>query len=301
MRLKHSLFIVLIVSFCLNACKTNTQPKDMTDKKYSFDLQGHRGARGLLPENTLLAFQKAIDIGVNTLELDVVISKDSLVVVSHEAYMNPKICLDATGNKISNKKAFNLYEMNYKEIKAFDCGSLPHPDFPNQKQEKSYKPLLTEVIKLVETNSTAGKFVNLNIELKSSRQTDGVYHPEPNVFVNLVIETILKESFPLEKVSLQSFDVHILRYIIDNYPDIAVAYLVEDGQLENNLETLGRIPHIYSPNYKSLDSLQIQKAHDKEIKIIPWTVNDKNDMQELLSIGVDGIITDYPNMAKAFQ
>lgn len=273
----------------------------MTEKKYSFDLQGHRGARGLLPENTLPAFQKAIDIGVNTLELDVVISKDSLVVVSHEAYINPKICLDATGNNISNEKAFNLYEMNYKEIKAFDCGSLPHPDFPNQKQEKSYKPLLTEVIKLAETNSTKDKFVNLNIELKSSRQTDDVYHPQSDVFVNLVMETILQESFSLEKVSLQSFDVRILRYIIDNYPDIAVAYLVEDGQLEDNLKILERIPHIYSPNYKSLDSLQIQKAHDKKIKVIPWTVNDKDDMLELLNMGVDGIITDYPNIAKAFQ
>ena len=239
MRLKHLLFIALIISFCLNACRSNTQPMDTTDKKYSFDLQGHRGARGLLPENTLTAFQKAIDIGVNTLELDVVISKDSQVVVSHEAYMNPKICLDATGNKISNKKAFNLYEMNYEEIKAFDCGSLPHPDFPNQKQEKSYKPLLTEVIKLAKTNSTTDNSINLNIELKSSRQTDDVYHPQPDVFVNLVIETILKESFPLEKVSLQSFDVRILQHIIDNYPDIAVAYLVEDGQLEDNLETLG--------------------------------------------------------------
>ena len=284
------------------SCKNKENSNTMTFKKYNFDLQGHRGARGILPENTLPAFQKAIDIGVNTLELDVVISKDSRVVVSHEAYMNPKICLDNEGKEILEKTAFNLYEMDYDDIKTFDCGSLPHPDFPQQQQVKSYKPLLSDVIKLVTKNSKdKADGIALNIELKSSPETDGIFHPKPKVFVDLVMKIIKDESIPLNKITLQSFDKRIVKQISKDYPEISVAYLVEEGNLKNNLKELGLNPQIYSPYYEIINSLQIQQAHDKGIKVIPWTVNDMEVMQNLLEIGVDGIITDYPNLAKAYH
>lgn len=302
MRLILPAVIVLIFSFSLKACKKNQKSKMEADMTYNFDLQGHRGARGLLPENTLAAFQKAIDIGVNTLELDVVISKDSQVVVSHEAYMNPKICLDPKGGSIADKSAYNLYEMNYKAIKAFDCGSLPHPEFPKQHQKESYKPLLKEVLHLVTVNSKEhGRTVNMNIELKSSKQTDNIYHPQPNIFVNLVVKSIQQESIPFGKITLQSFDKRIVKQVAEDYPEISVAYLVAQGNLHDNLKELGLKPQIYSPYYKILDSLQIQQAHHKGIKVIPWTVNGIEAMQELLDMGVDGIITDYPNLAKTYH
>ena len=284
------------------SCKNKEQSNEMTFKKYNFDLQGHRGARGILPENTLPAFQKAIDIGVNTLELDVVISRDSMVVVSHEAYMNPKVCLDADGHKILDKTAFNLFEMNYELIKTFDCGSLLHPDFPQQQQVKSFKPLLSDVIQLLTNNSKEkDNEVALNIELKSSPETDDIYHPKPKVFIDLVMNIIKEESIPLHNITLQSFDKRIVKQISKDYPDISVAYLVERGNLNDNLKKLGLTPQIYSPYYKNIDSLQIRQAHNEGIKIIPWTVNDMEVMQKLLRMGVDGIITDYPNLAKAYH
>jgi len=274
----------------------------MVFKKYNFDLQGHRGARGILPENSLEAFQKAIDLDVNTLELDVVISKDSMVVVSHEAYINPKICLDKKGQDIKDSLQYNIYKMNYAEIKKIDCGSIKHPDFPEQKTIKTHKPLLSEVIKMTTDNlKEKGRRVSLNIELKSSPETDDIYHPKPEIFVDLVIKTIKNQPIPLYKINLQSFDKRILRYIIDEYPNISVAYLVEDGKFYENLTDLNRTPQIYSPFYKTLDSTDIQNAHNSGVKVIPWTVNEISDMNRLLEMGVDGIITDYPNRAKAIH
>ena len=296
--------IFLLFGLCLVifSCKKQNNKKSIAMKSYKFDLQGHRGARGILPENSLLAFQKAVDLGVNTLELDVVISKDSLVVVSHEAYMNPEICLDPNGEKIKDQMAYNLYNMTYEEIKSFDCGSLVHPDFPDQTQAKTHKPLLTEVIKLsTEHLRDKGKRVGLNIELKSSPKTDNVLHPSPQVFVDLVVKSIKEELIPLNKITIQSFDKRVIQYVKDNYPQLAVAYLVEQGNFYDNLQSLERTPDIYSPQYGVLDSLDIKQAHDSGVKVIPWTVNDISDMKTLLEMGVDGLITDYPNKAKVLH
>mgnify|MGYP005847917059 CR=1 FL=1 len=296
------IFLAVIISGSFNSCKDNKQTNNMSIKKYNFDLQGHRGARGLLPENSLVGFQKAIDLNVNTLELDVVISKDSMVVVSHDAVMNPKICLDKNGEKITKTTDYNLYKMNYKDIKAFDCGSLQHSDFPKQNNIKTRKPLLTEVIQMTTENlKTKGHRVSLNIELKSLPETDDLYHPKPKAFVDLVVKTISNELIPLSKINLQSFDKRILRYTINHYPQISVAYLVEEGHFYDNLQDLGKTPQIYSPHYTLLNKKEIKQAHDSGVKVIPWTVNDINIMQDLLEMGVDGIITDYPNLAKAIH
>ncbi|HSZ26331.1 MAG TPA: glycerophosphodiester phosphodiesterase family protein, partial [Cytophagaceae bacterium] len=103
----------------------------------TFFKTGHRGCRGIYPENTLEGFRRAIDLGINSLELDVVVSKDRQLVVSHEPYMNPEICLKPDGSEItpSEEKQYNLYTMTYEEIKKFDCGLKIHPRFPNQKKE----------------------------------------------------------------------------------------------------------------------------------------------------------------------
>ncbi len=284
------------------ACQQKKQSQAMTIETYKFDLQGHRGARGILPENSLEAFQKAMALGVNTLELDVVISKDAKVVVSHEAYMNPDICLKPDGTPVESKSEYNLYQMTYEEIKQFDCGSRQHPDFKAQKTLSTYKPLLSEVIQLSTKNlREEGMRPSLNIELKSDPKTDGIYHPEPKAFVDLVVKTVKGELIPTYKIVFQSFDERIIRYLIDEYPEYQVAYLVEDGKFYDNLLKLGKTPQIYSPLFTLLDSLQIQQAHDSGIKVIPWTVNEVSEMQKLLKMGVDGIITDYPNKAKALH
>ena len=167
-----------------------------TDKK-SFDWQGHRGARGLAPENALPAFLTALSFPkITTLELDVVISADGKVVVSHEPWLNAKICLDAKGNSLNGKKKeeVNLYKMDYKEIKKCDCGSRGNPSFPEQKGIFAYKPLLSDVVNEVQryakkANKSMPQF---NIEIKSDPSSDGIFTPEVNVFAEIVRKEIKK-------------------------------------------------------------------------------------------------------------
>ncbi|MGB1309226.1 MAG: glycerophosphodiester phosphodiesterase family protein, partial [Oceanihabitans sp.] len=153
--------------------------------KNEVDIQGHRGCRGLMPENTLEAFKKAIEIGVHTLELDVAVSKDHVVVVSHEPYMNSAICLDKNGEEIPLNKAKNykLYAMNYAEIKKFDCGTKINSRFPKQKKIKTFKPALAHVFQEADALNANIKY---NIEIKAKPEYDGVFTPKPEVFVALV-------------------------------------------------------------------------------------------------------------------
>ena len=284
------------------ACGNSSKQKTVNIEKYAFDLQAHRGGASIYPENSIEAFQQAIELNVTTLELDVVVSKDSLVVVSHEPFMRPGLCKTPTGEAVASEEAYNLYEMTYAEIKAFDCGSLPSENFPNRKNLRTYKPLLSEVIQLTTSNfRERGTRVSLNIELKSSPETDNIYHPEPEEFVRLVLLTIKNELIPIYKITLQSFDERIIRELTEKYPMFQTAYLVEDGNVFDNISKLKSVPKIYSPQYKLLDSLQVKQAHDMGMKVIPWTVNDFNEMKSLLEMGVDGLITDYPNLAKALQ
>jgi len=277
------------------ACMTNEHPMK------EIDLQGHRGCRGLLPENTIEGFVKALEIGVNTLELDVIISKDKKVVVSHEAYLSFEICLDTAGNDIGmlDQKSFNLYQMDYEEIAGFDCGSKVHPRFEEQEKMPVVKPLLSEAIKVSEAYLEENGLgpVNYNIEIKSSEDGDGEYHPEPGEFVDLVVEVVKTQGI-LDRTNLQSFDIRALQEARNRYPEIPLALLIEiNPNHEGNIEELGFVPEIYSCYYPLVNGYLLDYAAENNMKVIPWTVNDKEDMKELIEKGVDGIITDYPDRA----
>src|SRR5688572_27411733 len=179
-----------------------------------FDVQGHRGARGLKPENTIPAFLLAIDSGVTTIELDVVVTKDKEVVVSHEPWMSAAICLDPAGSPLQPKdeKKFNIYQLTYEEVKQFDCGSLGNKDFPKQEKVATSKPLLSEVIGAVENHikSYASYEVDYNIEIKSSPQGDKKFHPPVEEFSDQVYE-LVDQYLPLERIVIQSFDFRVLK------------------------------------------------------------------------------------------
>lgn len=259
------------------------------------DIQGHRGCRGLLPENSLPAFQKALDLGVTTLEMDVIISADNKVVVSHEPYLNHEIALDISGNPIAeaNELSYNLYQMPYDSIKKYDCGSKPHPRFPSQIKQKVYKPLLTEVIALAETQSE--RKIQYNIEIKSSPKTDGVFTPSVEAYVALVMEIITAEGI-LERTTLQSFDVRALEVGHATAPSVKSALLVdEDESISKKLELLSFQPDVISPYYELLDAKLVSEYQEMGCEIIPWTVNTEADIQRMLALGVDGIISDYPD------
>lgn len=269
----------------------------------AFDWQGHRGARGLMPENSIPAFRKALDLGVTTLELDVVISKDRQIVVSHEPYFSAGICTDPDGQPVTkgDEKIKNIYGYTWDQIKGFDCGSRGNPRFPEQQKLKTGKPLLSEVIRTMEAYREEKNLpvFGYNIEIKSSPSGDKVYHPAVAEFSDLV-HGVVSEMLVPERYTLQSFDFRVLRYWREKYPEVKLVALVENRQsVEKNLQELGFTPAVYSPYYKLLThKAVVDKIHRLGMKVIPWTVNDPADMKRLKAWGVDGIITDYPDRIK---
>lgn len=266
------------------------------------DWQGHRGYRGLYPENTIQGMIEALKLGVTTLELDVVITQDRQVVLSHEPFMSHEISTTPDGKHLSeeNEKQFNIYQMNYEELKRWDVGLKSHPRFPNQIKMAAYKPLLSELIDTVEQyiKKNQLKPVYYNIETKSNPEGDNVFHPEPSAFVDLLWEVIKKKKIQ-NRVIIQSFDKRTIKYIHQQKLPLQTAYLLEDSDAETvlkQLKELGFKPDIISPEFSRIDQKYVSLCHHKGIKVIPWTVNNKNQIARLLEIGVDGIISDYPNL-----
>jgi glycerophosphoryl diester phosphodiesterase len=281
----------------ISACQTNTKTMEVSNE--NFDIQGHRGCRGLMPENTIPAFLKAVDIGVTTLELDVVVSKDKQLVVSHEPYLSPTICTGLEGENFEDAKKYNLYQMTYTEISQCDCGSKVHPKYPEQQKIKVSKPLLMSVIDTIEAYIKEKKLrpVLYNIETKSEVETDNIAHPAPAEFVRLLYD-VLKEKGILGRTTVQSFDIRTLQAIKRLDDKLSLALLVaEKPYFAENIKELGFKPAIYSPYYILVTDTLVQYCRSEGIKLIPWTVNEYEEMLKLKKLGVDGIITDYPNRA----
>lgn len=270
-----------------------------------FDIQGHRGCRGLKPENTIPAFISALDSGVTTIELDLAITKEKLIVVSHEPWMSSAICLDPGGQPISvkNERKYNIFQMTYDQVKQWDCGLKPNERFPDQEKMKAYKPLLIEVILAVENHiKNFTKYeVDYSIEIKSLPGDDGKFHPKPQEFSDLVYN-LLDQYLPMERVVIQSFDFRVLKYWHEKYPEVRLSALVENLKtIDENLADLGFTPSIYSPDYKLLSKEEVKHCHELKIRLIPWTVNDEKEMVALKGMGVDGFITDYPDRAGKYK
>ncbi|TAE49317.1 MAG: glycerophosphodiester phosphodiesterase [Bacteroidetes bacterium] len=265
----------------------------------SIDIQGHRGCRGHMPENTVAGFIRALDMGVNTLEMDVVISRDGQVLLSHEPFLSHEICLTAEGKEISAEEeyTYNLYQMDYDSIRRCDCGTKVHPRFPVQEKMPAVKPLLSEVIRAAEAHARAtGRALPLyNIETKCAPQGDTIYHPVPAEFVELLVKVIDTEGIA-ERVTIQSFDPRSLQVAHQRYPNLHLALLIENEfDAEENLRSLGFTPQIYSPAFELVDEALVALCRSKDMKLIPWTLNEEADIRRMLDLGVDGIISDYPD------
>jgi len=264
-----------------------------------FDVQGHRGCRGLYPENSLKAMEHALDLGVSTLEMDVVITKDHQVVVSHEPFLSHEICRHPNGSSISEseEEQLNIYKMTYDALTQYDCGLKPHPRFPDQENLATIKPRLIDLIKFSESYALS-KGISLpyyNIETKTTLRGDQVYHPSPEPFVDLLIEVIDGTGIR-DRTVIQSFDVRTLQVMRKKHPEVRLALLVENHKGPDfNIARLGFQPDIYSCDYQLVDKALVNYCQKKSIELIPWTVNEKTDMNQLIDWGVDGIISDYPN------
>lgn len=289
----------------LLSCATQKNRTLINETMYAFpafDKEGHRGSRGLMPENTIPAMHKAIDLGVTTLEMDAVISKDKQVVVSHDPYFNADITTTPEGKTLTKQEAHALllYGMDYNTIKKYDVGLKPHPGFPRQQKIAVHKPLLADLLASTETYAKEKGRAPLwyNIETKSKPSGDGTQHPAPEEFVDLLIPVIEKAGI-INRTIIQSFDPRTIQVIHKKYPHVKTSLLMEatdKRSLDEQLADLGFVPFAYSPNYAMLSADLVKQCHAKGMKVVPWTLNTKELIEKAKALGVDGVITDYPDL-----
>ena len=255
-------------------------------------VHGHRGSRGTVPENTIPAFEAALLAGADVLEFDLGVTKDGVVIVSHEPKVTPERCLDAEGNKL--EKAVPIRSLTLAELKKYDCGTLLNPKFPEQiAVPGTPMPTLEEVFDLVKKSGyQAAKKMEFNIETK-------VFPYEPELtptaaeFAKLVVDTVKKHGMEA-RVMVQSFDVRTLKEIKKLAPAIRTSQLTYEELLDIVPALKAAKTDIWSPNYKWITPEAVKEAQAAGIKVAPWTINTKKEWELAIAAGVDAIITDYP-------
>lgn len=251
-------------------------------------VHGHRGARALRPENTLPAFEYALQQGVDVLEMDLAVTRDDVLVVSHDARMNRKFCQGPTGAETLIRK------MTLAELKQWDCGAKANPDFPKQQAVPGTRvPTLQEVFDLVKRRESRVEF---NIETKispaSPEQT-----PPPEKFAQMVLEVVRRNGL-VSRVILQSFDFRTLHAMKALEPKMRLSalYPISPGLPHRTLVELAREAGatIVSPNYRTVKPGEVAAAHKAGLQVVPWTPNEPGEWDKLVGEGVDAIISDDP-------
>jgi len=287
------LYLSMICYVLLNSCAMN-------HNKEGLDKEGHRGCRGLMPENTIPAMLHAIDLGVNTIEMDVHITKDLQIILSHDPWFNPETTTKPDGTYITpDEPKHILYAMDYDSIQKYDVGLKPYAKFPRQQKIHVVKPLLSALIDSVEDYCIQKKKrVSYNIEIKVAPEGDSTYHPLPDKYTDLLMSVIRAKQIG-QYVIIQSFDPRSLRYLHQHYPQVRTSLLINEGDkrsFEDAISELGFTPTIYSPHFSLVTTGLLTDCHKNDVKVIPWTVNDVVEMRKLRDLGVDGMISDYPDL-----
>lgn len=260
-------------------------------------LFGHRGCRGILPENTLEAFNKALAYNIDGIEWDVVVNKDKQLVISHEEYIDKSYCLKPDGSEIKNNKEYNIYKMTQAEIESYDCGSKEYSKFPEQKHFKTYKPLLQEVFEKI---NFKGK--TILFEIKSEKKLYGKAQPYPEEYVELILKEV--ENFQYkEQIIFMCFDPKIIELLHQKAPKYKLVYLHESLGLSSNkiLKQLTFKPYALGIYSKFISKKTVETMHNQDVKVFAWTVNKNKEFNRLLETKLDGIITDYPNLYERKQ
>ncbi|TCC90505.1 glycerophosphodiester phosphodiesterase [Pedobacter frigiditerrae] len=296
------LFSFLTVALISGCSQSTHQKKSMQNVSFpSFSAEAHRGGRGLMPENTIIAMLDAMKYeNITTLEMDTHITKDNQVVVTHDDYLSPGFMLTPEGKEIPKEdaKKYAIYQMNYDLLKTFDIGTKVNTGFPQQKKVKTFIPLLADLIDAVqnEIKAKGKKQLFYNIETKCDAAGDNVVNPVPEVFVKLLMDVIESKKIT-PYVVIQSFDKRTIQIINRKYPGVKTSFLVSNKKTyEENMADLGYKPFILSPIYSMVNAALVNKAHADGVKIVPWTANTPEEINRLKSLKVDGIISDYPNL-----
>jgi glycerophosphoryl diester phosphodiesterase len=280
------------------------------------DLQGHRGARGLAPENTLPAFERALEIGVDTLELDIGITADGAVVIAHDPYLNPAITRGPDGAWLPGDKGPLLKSLTLAQLQGYDVGRI-HPDSAyaktfslQQPRDGTRIPTLAALFDRVK--ALRAEHVRFNIETKLNPNQPQDTAP-PEAMVNALLK-VIREAGMARRVAIQSFDWRTLQLVQRLEPAIPSVYLsiqtanndnLRGGEWTNGarLAEHGSAPKmvkaaggaVWAPNGGAVTEALVKEAQALGLRVIPWTINNPADMERLLGWGVDGIITDYPD------
>jgi len=254
---------------------------------HPFEIQAHRGARSLFPENTLPAFIAAADLGVRVVEFDLTVSADMQLVVAHDPW------IETLGGWRP------IHAMHSEEVARYDCGE-PDPRFPRQLRVRASRPHLREVFRAVERHlEGAARPMTYNLELKSWSSRDGLLHPPPDIFVRLVLECAGAAGL-LERIRIQSFDSRVVRAARFERAAVECGLLVEESfSLRPALRRLGFRPDWLNPRHTLVTPDLVRHLHALGIRTAPWTVNDPGEMLRLHRLGADGLITDHPERALA--
>ena len=261
----------------------------------AFDLQGHRGARGYAPENTLPGFEHALTLGVATLELDVGVSREGVVVIHHDRRLNPELARGPDGRWIAAPGPL-IKDLSFDELQRYDVGRIrPGSEyaqrFPHQKPIDGTRiPRLEDLFRAMKSRA-----VRFNIELKLLPEApDETLSPTP--FAQAVADVVRKAGME-KRCTLQSFDWRAVKAVEREAREIATAYLTEraDSDPEKVHAAGGRT---WSPDFRGFDAAKATAARRLGLRVIPWTVNERADIVRMLQLGVDGLISDYPDRVR---
>lgn len=254
---------------------------------------GHRGCRGVMPENTISGFQRAFEDGADGIEWDVVVNGEGKLVVSHEPYFHNDFCLDQNGEVIKDEKKYNIYEMTQEEIEAFDCGSKPNRNFPEQEKFKATKPLLKDVVELLPVNAN-GKLILF--EIKSDEPEYGISQPYPVAYVDLILKEVA--AYKLKNIVYMSFDKNILEALHKKDPKLRLAYLtyLPSKSAKAFLRELSFTPFALGMYHMTLNKRKLKQLRSKNVQVYAWTVNQSKTAHDMMDFGIDAIITDYPKL-----
>ncbi|MGZ5204809.1 MAG: glycerophosphodiester phosphodiesterase [Caldimonas sp.] len=286
---------------------------------WAFDLQAHRGGRGLRPENTLASFENALRLGVTTLELDIAITADGVAVISHEPALFPGTARDAEGKWLKEPGPL-IRSLTLAELQRYDVGRLnpDHPygkPFPGQQAQDGQRiPTLASLFALVRRLGAGDVQFDIETKIFPHRPNDTL---PPEAFVTTLLG-VIREAGMTDRVMIQSFDWRTLALVQRLQPGMRTVFLTVQSRGSNNVEdpawTAGRLARdypslahmvkaaggtIWSPNFNSIDEATVRRAHEVGLQIIPWTVNEPADMSRLIDWGVDGLISDYPDRLRA--
>jgi len=297
MKLKYTITALCGVALLAMAFTLKNAPGKPYPK---FIKVGHRGTRGLMPENTIPSMTKAIQLGADMVEMDIHITRDGKVVVYHDESFDPAYTLMPDGSEINKaeRKKYTFYQMDYADIRPFIIGKKVNAAYPKQQQLPTYAPLLGELIDSVDhfTKVNHLKSVYYLVEIKSNEKTDGFDQPAPDEYIDKVMKVLNPKKLGNHLI-IQSFDMRPLQVLHKKHPNIALGFLTGDKNvtMNDNLTKLGFNPTFYNPHVGLVTSEMIDKCHKEGMLIMPWTVNDVAEMKKIKAMNVDGIITDYVN------